>query len=154
MSHISTPFNWSFLSPQATPTIQKKNYNDYAQISKNFIESYCLDFSKHHTELHKYYTQSSSLTISIIQNAGVSTFEISGYDNIKNKMQELNISKAMFSELKLTAQPAGNKRILISVVGKIILGEKLDKFTTVNTFLINSSLSQWKIVNHIFDIYT
>lgn len=144
MNLENTPFAWS---------INKKNENDnYMQISRQFIENYCIDFSQSIASLEKYYTTNSKFTIIIRKNnIEISRNEIIGFDKIKNKLYELGIG-GIFSEINFISQPIGIKRVLISSNGKISINAS-SNHTVIITYIIKCVSTQWKIDNHIFEIY-
>jgi hypothetical protein len=125
--------------------------NNYQLIAKDFFEKYANASNKNISYLSNFYHQSSLISINIYHGVHNDLYELTGFDDFRNKLIDLKINSMKYHSMNYTSQPIGDNSILIIYMGKVEINRM--NYSVITTFIIKNFNFGAKIINHIINFF-
>lgn len=143
---------WNFQQPMQVQITTPLNANhNYQLIAKDFLEKFSSASSYGMANTGYYYNTDCSITLTIHQGSSNNSTELMGYNNLKNKFTELGINIIKYHGIIHKCQPVGKNSVIVTLYGKTDINNTT--YNIMSTFVVRIIQNNFKITNHIFDIF-
>jgi hypothetical protein len=145
---------YQYCQPMQTVQMQqapnKTDNSTYTVTAKNFFDQYSLMLALGINCTNNFYGTPSLCSLHIHQGENHQLYELNGYENFRNKLNELGITTIKLVNSHTTPQPLGKKTVLLSVLGQADINQR--RYNISMVFTLRSINGTMKILNQILEI--
>lgn len=144
------PMSWNYTHTIQLTTQINPNHN-YTALARDFFEKYGTESAFNIANTEIFYASDTCVSLHLHQFGNNTLFELPGFTNFKNKLNELGVYNIKYMNLVPTAQPVGKNSVLLNIIGQCEIRNKI--YVIDSTVVIKIDNNSIKITNQIFNLF-